>query len=59
MKEYDIIMMTIISFLVCFFLSIIVTNILINKNNKSDDKHVVDALNYLQIAHGKKAKRKK
>ena len=59
MKEYDIIMMTIISFLVCFFLSIIVTNILINKNNKTKDKHVADALNYRQIAHSKKAKHNK
>ena len=52
-------MMTIISFLVCFFLSIIVTYILINKKNKTRDEHEAAALNYKQIACGKKAKRNK
>ena len=50
-------MMILISFLVCFFASALVTNILINKKNKTNDEH--DVLNYMQIAHGKKAKRKK
>lgn len=50
-------MMTIISFLIGFFASIIVCSILINKNNKTNYEN--DALNCRQISHGKKAKRNK
>ena len=49
--------MNLIAFLVCFFLSVLVTSILINKKSKTNDEHV--ALNYRQIERGKKAKRNK
>ena len=51
--------MNLIAFLVCFFLSVLVTSILINKKSKTNDEHVADALNCRQIAHNKKAKRNK
>lgn len=51
--------MILISFLICFFASVLVTSILINKKNKTNYEHDADVLNYMQIAHGKNVKRKK
>ena len=52
-------MMILISFLICFFASIIVCSILINKNNKTNHDYGIDALICRQISQRKKANRKK